>query len=145
MFYLVVLSPCLTDEQARLLVAVNRRFRTWVRGCAWVLAMSGAYMTVDRLTSTRLGVPYVLTLAVKVALALGMFFVAWRLSDRTRLRSVGGVSRLDADGRVASVRRRLFSPPLLLLCAGIVVFILGAVLNVMSQAALLTLHEYGIG
>ena len=140
-FYLVALQPNLPAEGERgFLAGVNRRFGDLVHLCSWVLAASGLAVTFDRLTNARLTAAYVLILAVKVALAIAMFYLAWTLRSRSsgrRLsrREPSGVVRISFLPWIDRWGKGL-SPSRLILVFGIVVLLLGAVLA--------TLYERGL-
>lgn len=99
-------------------------FRRMVNVCIGVLLLSGAYLTFDRLTQTTLGWPYLVVLALKIGVALVMFVLALYV----------GQSRVR---RLAKRSTRLSkAAPQLLLALGIVVFVLGALLNGLFEASL---------
>jgi len=88
-----------------------------VNVCMGVLLLSGAYLTFDRLTLTALGWPYLVVLGLKIALAAGMFILAIYLGQSNIRRLAKRTTRLSK------------AAPQLMLALGIVVFILGALLN----------------
>ena len=98
-------------------------FRRLVNISMGALLISGVYLIFDRLTTTTVGVVYIVTLVAKVALALAMFGLAIFQAQEAR--------------RPAAKRSRLWSlAPRLILYLGIVVFLLGAVLTGLFESAL---------
>ena len=86
LFYLVVLRPALrrSPESSRAVqVATATEFRTVVDICIFVLVATGIIIAFNRLTQDGIGVPYVTTLGVKIALSVWMFVLA---VDRRRRR-----------------------------------------------------------
>ena len=124
--YLVVITPALRLGKAAPEVSAlaGGLFRRLVNVCMVTLLFSGVYLTVDRLTATTIGVAYLVTLGVKIALALAMFTLAALLAQEAR--------------RPARRRGRLWrDAPRWILALGIVVFLLGA--------TLVGLFETGLG
>ena len=76
--YLLVIAPALRLSKAdpRVSALVAERFRQLVNLCIGVLLVSGAYLVVDRLSSSNAGLPYVIVLAIKVAVSLTMMVLA---------------------------------------------------------------------
>src|SRR5437763_10782139 len=117
--YLVAVLPALRSSGPAPAVAshIAALFRRMVNICIGVLLLTGAYLMFDRLTQTALGWPYLVVLGLKIATALAMFVLAIYL----------GQSNLR---RLAKRRTRLSKvAPQLMLVLGIIVFILGALLN----------------
>jgi putative copper export protein len=122
LFYLLVLRPALRRAEpgvaAALGPAVGAGFREVVNLAIASLVVSGAVLTFDRL-SRNAGLAYAAVLALKVALAIAMFALAWEL---------GWAGRRGARGR-----RWPISPAGLLLVLGLVVFLLALVLRGLVQ------------
>jgi len=98
-------------------------FRRLVNISMAALLISGVYLIFDRLTTTTVGVAYIVTLVAKVALALAMFGLAIFQAQEAR--------------RPAAKRSRLWSlAPRLIFYLGIAVFLLGAALTGLFEAAL---------
>ena len=118
-FYLVVVLPALrTGGPAPAVAAqVAALFRRMVNICIGVLLLSGVYLMFDRLTQTTLEWPYLVVLGLKIALATGMFIVAIYIGQSNIRRLAKRSTRLSR------------AAPQLMLALGIVVFILGALLN----------------
>ncbi len=123
--YLLVITPALRLGKAAPEVGayMATQFRRLVNISIITLLLSGVYMMFDRLTTTTVGVAYVVTLAVKIALALAMFGLAIFQAQEAR--------------RPARLRGRMWRvAPRLILALGIVVFLLGAALNGLFDVAL---------
>jgi hypothetical protein len=123
LFYLIVLRPALRRAQpqvaAALGPAVGAGFREVVNLAIASLVVTGAVLTFDRLARSA-GPAYAAVLALKIALAIGMFFLAWELGWAGRRRQAGG-------------RRWPISPAVLLLVLGLAVFFIALVLRGLVQ------------
>ena len=124
--YLVAVLPALRSGGAApgLSAQIAALFRRMVNICVGVLLLSGAYLTFDRLTSTALGWPYLVVLGLKIAAALGMFVLAIYLGQSNIRRLAKRTTRLSR------------AAPQLMLALGILVFLLGALLNGMFEATI---------
>jgi putative copper export protein len=123
--YLVVITPALRLGKAAPEVSarIGGLFRRLVNVCIVTLLLSGVYLTFDRLSATTVGVTYLVTLGVKIALALTMFTLAALLAQEAR--------------RPALRRGRLWQVgPRVILALGVVVFLLGATLMALFEAGL---------
>lgn len=78
----------------------------------------------DRLTQTMLGWPYLVVLGLKIAIAIGMFVLAIYIGQSNVRRLAKRSTRLSK------------AAPQLMLALGIIVFILGALLNGLFEAAI---------
>ena len=117
--YLVAVLPALRSKGPAPAVAgeIAALFRRMVNICMGVLLLSGAYLTFDRLTQTTLGWPYLVVLGLKIVLATGMFILAIYIGQSNIRRLAKRSTRLSR------------AAPQLMLTLGIIVFILGALLN----------------
>ena len=124
--YMLVVIPALKLGGPAPAVAtqIAALFKRMVNICIGVLLLSGAFLTFDRLTQTMLGWPYLLVLGLKITAALAMFIVALYLGQSNIRRLAKRSSRLS---KVA---------PQLLLALGILVFLLGALLNSLFEATI---------
>jgi putative copper export protein len=124
--YLVVVLPALRigGPAPEVSAQIATLFRRIVNICIGVLLLSGAYLMFDRLTSTSLGWPYLVVLGIKITAALAMFVLAIYLGQSNIRRLAKRTSRLS---KVA---------PQLMLAIGILVFLLGALLNGMFEATI---------
>lgn len=123
--YLLVILPALRLGKAapEVSAAIATQFRRLVNISIVTLLLSGVYLTFDRLNTTEVGVTYVVTLGVKIALALAMFGLALFQAQEAR--------------RPARLRGQLWRlAPRLILALGVVVFLLGAVLSGLFDVAL---------
>jgi uncharacterized membrane protein len=126
LFYALVALPALrsagpTPEVAAQMAAL---FKRMVNFCMGVLLLTGAYLVFDRLTTTTLGWPYLVTLGIKIIAALCMFTLSIYLGQSNIRRLAKRTTRLS---KVA---------PQLTLALGIFVFALGALLNILYEAAI---------
>ncbi len=78
----------------------------------------------DRLTQTALGWPYLVVLGLKIAAAIAMFVLAIYLGQSNIRRLAKRSTRLSR------------AAPQLMLALGIIVFILGALLNGLFEATI---------
>ena len=124
--YLVVVLPALRkgDPAPAVAAQVATLFRRLVNICIGVLLLSGAFMVFDRLTQTTLGLPYLVVLSLKIVSALAMFIVAIYLGQSNIRRLAKRSTRFSK------------AAPQLMLALGIFVFLLGALLNVLYEAAI---------
>lgn len=137
LFYLVVLRPALRrapEATAGLNATTAIEFRALVDTCIFVLLVTGVILTVNRLTADVAGVPYVVTLGVKVALSAWMFVLARGRRRRVRLAAVydqGGeaTTRLQKAARAVSGYNAI-------IILGIAVFLLSDLLKVLFEMAL---------
>ena len=122
-FYLVVALPALRSGGPAPVVAaqIAALFRRMVNICIGVLLLSGVYLMFDRLTQTMLGWPYLIVLGLKIVAALAMFVLAIYLGQSNVRRLAKRSTRLS---KVA---------PQLLVALGILVFLLGALLNTLFE------------
>jgi putative copper export protein len=125
-FYQLVLAPALrmAGPAPALAARIAALFRRMVSVCIGVLLLSGAFLTFDRLTQTTLGWPYLVVLGIKVAAALLMFALAAYMAQSNIRRLAKRSTRFSQ------------AAPQLLLALGIFVFLLGALLNGLFEAAL---------
>jgi hypothetical protein len=117
--YLVAVLPVLRSGgiTPEVSTQIATLFRRMVNICIGVLLLSGAYLMFDRLTSTSLGWLYLVVLGVKIIVALGMFVLAIYLGQSNIRRLAKRTTRLSK------------AAPQLMLALGILVFLLGALLN----------------
>lgn len=124
--YLIVVLPALRLGGAAPQVsgAIAANFKRVTNLCMGVLLLSGGYLVVARLTTTTLGWSYVLVLILKIVVALAMFALAFYLGQ-SRVRKLA-----------KQVTRFSQAAPQLMVVLGIVVFALGALLNLLFEMAL---------
>ena len=121
--YLFVVLPALrlTNTSSAVAAKVAELFKRMVNICVGCLLLSGVYLVFDRLTQTRLGLPYMLVLAVKVAASLVLFALAIYMGQ-SRIRRLA--KRTTQFSRIA---------PQLMLVLGILVCILGVLLTTLFE------------
>ena len=124
--YLVVVTPALKIGAPAPVIAaqIAAMFKRMVNICIGVLLLSGAFLTFDRLTQTTLGLSYLVVLSLKITAAIVMFIVAIYLGQSNIRRLAKRTSRLSK------------AAPQVMLALGIVVFLLGALLNGLFEATM---------
>ena len=132
-FYLLVLRPAIRRSQGlppETGAAIRDEFRGLVTTAIAVLLLTGAILSVARLTGDAATVPYAIVLGVKITLALYMFYV---------VRFVRRGDYGDAEGTGGSWPRRVvrrLTTPMALLVIGMVVIGLSDVLDALIEDAL---------
>ncbi|MHB8620750.1 MAG: hypothetical protein ACYDAG_14455 [Chloroflexota bacterium] len=129
-FYLLVIQPVAREQSPTAawkaaLSGMESRFRELVQLSIVVLLVSGAMLTFDRL-QLEPGPAYVVTLGVKIALALWMFVLAQDLASRGRRRL------LQRRRGVTPLAPRRAAPSWLILALGTIVLLLSDVLKVIG-------------
>lgn len=132
MFYVLVLSPArrrasLPEDTGR---AIGDEFRGLVNTAMAVLLVTGIVLAASRLTAVTVTIPYVAVLALKIALALYMFYVV-----RFLRRQAYPEERLTADSWWAKMRGKITSTAAVLVI-GVVVFGLSDLLDLLFEKAL---------
>lgn len=125
-FYQLVVIPALRNAGPvpALAAQIAALFKRLVNLCIMVLLLSGAYLTFDRLTQTTLGLAYVIVLVIKITVALIMFVLAVYIGQ-------SGIRKLAKRSTPLSK-----VAPQLMLALGMIVFVLGAILNSLFEATL---------
>ena len=132
-FWLLVLRPAARRSQGLppdTGAALRDEFRGLTATAMATLLLTGAVLTAARLTGGAATTPYAAVLAVKIGLALYMFYVA-----RFVRRGDYDDATAAAGGRMRRVVRRLTSP-MALLVIGVVVIGLSDVLDALIEDAL---------
>ncbi len=124
--YLLVITPALRFGGPAPAVAakIAALFKQMVNVCMGVLLLTGAYLTFDRLTQTTLGLPYLLVLALKIVLAIVLFVLALYMAQSNVRRLAKRSTRFSK------------AAPQLMLILGIVIFVLGALLNILFELSI---------
>lgn len=121
--YLVVVIPALrlAGPAPKVSAAIAAQFKRLTNLCMGLLLLSGGYLIFDRLTQTTLGWPYLVTLLLKVVAALAMFALAIYMGQ--------------SNVRKLAKRSTRFSQvaPQVMVGLGILVFVLGALLNLLFE------------
>jgi putative copper export protein len=126
LMYLLVVQPALrlAETPSRVRTVIAEQFTHLTNLCVGVLLLSGGYLLFSRLTQTTLGWPYLLILVLKLAAALAMFALAWYLGQSHVRKLAGRTTRFSQRA------------PAFLLALGVLVFGLGALLNLLFALAL---------
>lgn len=124
--YLVVVVPALRlgEATSRVSSAIATHFKRLTSLCIYVLLLSGGYLLFDRLTQTTLGWPYLIVLILKILAALAMFALAYYMGQSYVRKVARKVTRFSQLA------------PRLMVALGILVFLLGALLNILFEATL---------
>ena len=139
LFYFLVLRPAVKRESsawASANRAIAKEFKSLVDTCILVLVVTGTIMAFDRLTGEFIGVPYVATLAVKISLALWMFYLV--LSRRRRIPITKASQALDSPVSHSLGQKvgRAVSGYNLIVIFGVIIFLLSDILRFMVEKAL---------
>ena len=137
-FYVLVLRPAQRRagvQAAATTTEVQIQFRGLVDSCIAVLLVTGAVMLFDRLTDATTGTAYVVTVAVKIGLALWMFAMA-RGRWRRRRSSATMVYTPDAQRSRLSRAMALMSGVNLSVILGIAIFFLSDLLRFLFEQGL---------
>jgi uncharacterized membrane protein len=131
-FFLLVLRPSLKRANGGGPVGrlAGAEFRSLVNTAIAVLVLTGVVLSLSRLTSTAVSVPYVVVLVGKVIVALYMFSVAWLLRRRDTTGKPGA-----RTGPLTRLRRGLISPEAVLV-GGIIAIGLADVLDALFEMGL---------
>lgn len=132
MFYILVLrsafrrSPA-PPETGR---TIGQEFRGLVNTAIMVLLITGVILAAARLTATTVTTPYAAVLALKIALALYMFYIVRFLRQRAYPEDAA------LDGSWWSRTRRQLTSTTAVLIIGVVVFGLSGLLGTLFEAGL---------
>ncbi len=131
-FFLLVLRPSLKRANGGGPVGrlAGAEFRSLVNTAIAVLVLTGVVLSLSRLTSTAVSVPYVVVLVGKIIVALYMFSVAWLLRRRDSTEEPGATT-----GPLTRLRRGLVSPEAVLV-GGIIAIGLADVLDALFEMGL---------
>ena len=134
-FYLLVLRPHLrtsSDSDDEAAQAIAREFRGLVTTAIGILIITGVIMSFNRLTSDVIGTTYIIVLAIKVALALYMFYLV------RFLRRGSYPQQPSPSVRARGVRylSLAMTSTTAIMVIGIIVFLLADVLKVLFETGL---------
>ena len=131
-FFLLVLRPSLKRANGGGPVGrlAGAEFRSLVNTAIAVLVLTGVVLSLSRLTSTAVSVPYVVVLVGKIIVALYMFSVAWLLRRRDTTEAPG-----TRTGPLTRLRRGLVNPEAVLV-GGIIAIGLADVLDALFEMGL---------
>ena len=136
LFFLVVLRPALgnTPQASALNRIAGREFRNLVETAIWVLLVTGAILSLNRLTSGHASGAYGAILGLKIALAVWMFYLVW-----FRQRRAAGTPSQEQDKPATPllrVTRAAFSATNLILVLGVIVILLADILRDLFEHSL---------
>ena len=129
-FYLLVLRPNLRNSSGESEAAARRigaQFRHLINTAIAVLIVTGTVMALSRLTSDYIGVPYVVVLTIKIALALYMFYLVRFLRYRTYPDDTARGNKIVQ--RVTAI----FTGATAVLVIGVIVFLLADILRALVE------------
>ena len=130
MFYLFVLRPNLAAAGGDAGDAARRlgeQFRHLVNTAIAVLLVTGVILTLSRLTSSYVDLPYMVVLVIKIVLALYMFYLVRFLRVRTY-----PADRAAGDSKVQRVTG-LLTGATAVLVLGVIVFLLADILRALVE------------
>lgn len=134
-FFFAVLRPALRAASDRSLLTrlAGQEFRQMVDVAIWVLLVSGAIVSVDRLTSGHSTPTYGMVLALKIAFSLWMFGLVWfRRRSATTMPPEEAPLNPGLARRVSSV----LTATNLILALGILVMLLAELLGHLFEQSL---------
>jgi uncharacterized membrane protein len=137
-FHLLVLRPAsrrLSTGNPDADRTIAEEFKGVVNTAIAVLIISGVVLSLSRLTSDAVSLPYIGVLAGKITLAMYMFYIIWSMQRRRGLRG----QRVDepaAEGFWPTWRSRLTGTTSIFVC-GVVVFGLADVLDALFERGLM--------
>lgn len=137
LFYLIVLRPALrkSPEASRVInAAAAVEFRALVDTSIFVLLTTGVILTVNRLTPSVVGAPYVIALGIKIALSIWMFVLARGRRRRTPLMEAYR-EEPQPTGRFGKIARTVSGYNAIVIL-GLVVFLLSDLLKVLFEMAI---------
>ena len=127
---MLVLRPSVRNFQEDSDGAMRRmgeQFRHLVNTAIAVLLVTGVILTVSRLTSNYVGIPYIVVLTIKVTLALYMFYLVRFLRPRTY--AAEATTHMRGFHRITS----LFTGATAVLVLGVIVFLLSDILRALIE------------
>jgi hypothetical protein len=121
--YLVVVVPALRlgGPAPKISAAIATNYKRLTNLCIGVLLLSGGYLVFARLTQTTLGWPYLVVLVLKVLAALAMFALAMYMGQNNVRKIARQTTRFSQ------------AAPQVMVALGILVFALGALLNLLFE------------
>ena len=112
----------------------GQEFRQLVDTAIWVLLLTGAVLSVDRLTAAYTTGTYGVVLGLKVVLAIWMFYLVWFRGRRSESHSFE-----TSESRPSSLVRTLkatFAATNLILILGVIVVLLADILRQLVEQEL---------
>ncbi|HEU0022245.1 MAG TPA: hypothetical protein VFR55_11320 [Dehalococcoidia bacterium] len=132
MFYVLVLRPALHRSPAAEPTnrAIGAEFRGLVNTAIAVLIITGIVLSASRLTADKVSIAYIVVLAVKIALALYLFYIVRFLRQRAYPDEI-----MTGPGWWSRTRKGLTGTTGVLII-GVLVFGLADVLNALFERGL---------
>jgi putative copper export protein len=130
-FYILVLRPALgrAPVSAETSRAIGAEFRGLVNTAVGILLVTGIILSASRLTADSVTIPYIAVLALKIALALYMFYIVRFLRQRVYPHNTMG-------GKWWRRLRSGLTSATAVLIIGVIVFGLADVLSALFEAGL---------
>lgn len=144
LFYALVIRPAQRNanpsDGADLGQLIASEFRSWVFLSIGILVVTGAVLTVNRLTSPLTNLPYLLVLGTKISLALIMFLLV-RSQRRSQTLSAQLSKENVADRKTFGLPipariKSLVSRSNMILALGLTVFLLADILRDLVEKSL---------
>ena len=122
-FFVAVLRPALrgSSEESLLNRLAGNEFRQLVDVAIWVLLVTGAILSIDRLTSGHSTSTYGIVFLLKLSFAIWMFYLVWfrnRSGNRTVIET-----RIGKNGLVSKVMSMLNASNLIMAFGILVLFL----------------------
>ena len=134
-FFFAVLRPALraSSDGSLLNRLAGQEFRQLVDVAIWVLLVSGAIISVDRLTSSHSTPTYGVVLALKIAFSIWMFGLVWfRRRGSSTMPPEEAARNLGLARRISSV----LTPTNLILALGLLVLLLAELLGQLFEQSI---------
>ena len=137
-FYLFVLRPAVRrfpQEGRKINEATAAEFRVLVDTCIFVILVTGIIMTFNRLTDEVVGPPYVIVLAIKVALSVWMFILARGRRRRVILADLNRQNSAPPMGMFQKIVRAISGYNTIVIL-GVIVFLMADLLKTLYEIAM---------
>lgn len=130
LFYLLVLRPSLRRSLSSANAAIGQEFLALVTTAMGILLVTGVILSFDRLTSGFVGAAYAIVLAIKISLALYMFYLVRFLRSRTYPD--------DPQGQTTGFQKWVtaLSSGTTVVVLGVIVFLLADILSALFEQGL---------
>lgn len=139
LFFLLVLRPAMAaspEASGGLRRRVGEGFGSLVELCMIVLLVSGAILSLDRLTSTATGAWYGGFLGLKITLALYVFWLAWlRRRAARRRQGRAAVDLADEPPLPGRLGRALTGSPAIAVI-GVIIVMISDILRLLVERSL---------
>ncbi len=134
-FFLLVLQPSLRNasHEAEIRRLAGQEFRNLVDTAIWVLLLTGAILSVSRLTSGHATSTYGVVLGIKIALAVWMFYLVWFRQRRSNAVVPTTTEPATKPPRLLCAARSAFTATNLILVLGVIVVLLADILRALFE------------